>query len=120
VLSGDVHHAYVAEAQFDADLKSRVYQLTCSPLHNYVPRVMKAGFRMSWSRVAELATRGLLGVTARLPELPMSWKREAGPFFGNELMVFDADGRRSTITLHKTRAGEKTPQLHEAHQVRLS
>jgi hypothetical protein len=50
----------------------------------------------------------------------MSWTREAGPFFGNEVMVFEADGRASTVTLNKTRAGDTSPQLHEAHQVRLS
>ncbi|HEX6936958.1 MAG TPA: alkaline phosphatase D family protein, partial [Actinomycetes bacterium] len=39
VLSGDVHHAYVARAEYDdPSVRSRVYQLTCSPVHNYVPR----------------------------------------------------------------------------------
>ena len=53
VLSGDVHHAYAARAQYGDDVQSPVYQLTCSPVHNFVPAFMKVVFRISWSRVAE-------------------------------------------------------------------
>ena len=53
VLSGDVHHAYVAQARFPEPVTSAVYQLTCSPLHNYVPLPMKLVFRLSWSELAE-------------------------------------------------------------------
>ena len=34
VLSGDVHHTYVSEAAYPQPMQSRVYQLTCSPMHN--------------------------------------------------------------------------------------
>ncbi len=70
VLSGDVHHAYVAEAQFDEPVEANIYQLTCSPLHNYVPRAMKVAFRVAWSRAAERFTRMLLGTIAKVPPMP--------------------------------------------------
>ncbi len=57
VLSGDVHHAYVAELDRPADVHSPIYQLTCSPLHNFVPPAMKITFRVTWSRVAERFVR---------------------------------------------------------------
>lgn len=69
VLSGDVHHAYIAEPRWpksDPGLgsgpgtdsgpapggapASRVLQLTCSPVHNSIPRSIRTGFRFGWSR----------------------------------------------------------------------
>src|ERR671917_291709 len=38
ILSGDVHHGYLAEARFrDDNVQSRVYQGVCSPLRNALP-----------------------------------------------------------------------------------
>lgn len=109
VLSGDVHHAYVAEAWFPDDTRpggrpvlSRVYQLTCSPLHNHVPAVMEAAFRVAWSRAADRVTRRLLGVFARVPPPPLAWRRVSGPFFGNEIAEFIADGRHAETVLKRS------------------
>ncbi|MFL6161855.1 MAG: alkaline phosphatase D family protein [Jatrophihabitantaceae bacterium] len=120
VLSGDVHHAYAARAFFPEPIATEVYQLTCSPLHNYVPTAMKFGFRLSWSRFAERLTRGLLGLVAKVPEIEVSWQREAGPYFGNELMTFTAAGRLATVELSKTRAREQDPALHVVQRIALS
>ena len=47
VLSGDVHHAYVAEAALPRAGRPRgSTSSTCSPLHNYVPGFMKVAFRI--------------------------------------------------------------------------
>jgi hypothetical protein len=123
VLSGDVHHAYVARASFDSELVSRVYQLTCSPLHNYVPSVMKLVFRITWSGVTERLTRVLLtvlGLFAGPRRLRFSWRCTAGPYFGNELMTFVAAGRRADVVLQKTRAGDHPGRLHEVERLNLS
>ncbi|MGI9092942.1 MAG: alkaline phosphatase D family protein [Mycobacteriales bacterium] len=101
VLSGDVHHAYVAEARFDRPVPATVVQLTCSPLHNVVPTPMKLAFRLSWSAVAERATRGLLGLVARVPPMTLSWRCTDGPYFGNELMTLRVDGRRAEVRLDR-------------------
>ena len=45
VLSGDVHHAYIARPEYGDDVRAPVYQLTCSPLHNRVPLPMRLAFR---------------------------------------------------------------------------
>ncbi len=37
VLSGDVHHSYAARADFGEAATTRIHQLVCSPVHNYVP-----------------------------------------------------------------------------------
>jgi hypothetical protein len=120
VLSGDVHHAYVAEAGFADAIDSRVYQLTCSPLHNYVPAAMKRAFRLAWSDVAERITRTILGAIVRVPRPTVTWRRKAGPYFGNELMTFAADGRRASVELAKTATGEQDPALHVVQRIELA
>jgi len=119
VLSGDVHHAYVARASFDEPVVAQVYQLTCSPLHNYVPTAMKVAFRLAWSSLAGRTTRSLLDVVTRVPRPKVSWQREAGPYFGNELMTFTAAGRVSMVELAQTRHGE-TEALHSVGRIALS
>ena len=66
MLSGDVHHAYVARARFDVELDPEVYQLTCSRLHNYVAAAMKLVFRIAWSPLPS-GRPGPAGLLAKLP-----------------------------------------------------
>lgn len=110
VLSGDVHHAYVAEAHFGADagVAARVYQLTCSPLHNYVPGFMKVAFRVSWSRAAERIVRVLLGLVLRVPASTVRWSRLAGPYFGSEIAELVLTGRHAETVLRRS-AGDDHP-----------
>ena len=101
VLSGDVHHAYVARAEYGADVAASVYQLTCSPVHNYVPRAMKVAFRVAWSRVAEAVMRFLLDVVARVPHQPLTWSKLAGPYYGNEIATLTLDGRAASVRFER-------------------
>jgi len=124
VLSGDVHHAYVARASFPggnsaAGTDSAVYQLTCSPLHNHVPTPMRLTFQAAWSRVAERSTRAILGVLAKVPPMIMEWSREEGPYFGDELMTMTIQGRSAELLLAK--AGPVSdPRLSEITRVTLA
>lgn len=102
VLSGDVHHAYVAEAHFDQPVESAVYQLTCSPVHNFVPRLMQFGFRVAWSSVAARCTRFVLNRVTEVPEQALTWTREAGPFWGNEIATLVLDGRSASVKLERS------------------
>jgi hypothetical protein len=120
VLSGDVHHSYVARAHLDPP----VHQVTCSPLHNRVPAVMRLGFRLSWSRAAERSVRAVLGRLAKLPGPGISWHRTGGPFFGNALGTIRIEGRQADLALLTTRAAilrdEGEPHLQVVHQQSLS
>lgn len=53
VLSGDVHHAYVAAPDWSRwssrPPRSQVRQLTCSPVHNSIYASIRLGFRFGWS-----------------------------------------------------------------------
>jgi hypothetical protein len=100
VLSGDVHHAYVAEARYPQPVDSRIYQLVCSPIHQGVPASMRLGFRVGWSRPAELLPRWLARL-AGVPPVPLAWSRTAGPFFGNQLATLAVDGRHSHLLVER-------------------
>ncbi|MFE9859870.1 alkaline phosphatase D family protein [Streptomyces sp. NPDC005780] len=103
VLSGDVHHAYIAEpvpsAPSPGDTPAaRVLQLTCSPVHNSIPTPLKAGFRFAWSGAGRLLGR-LLARHGRTGPPSMQWHRTDGPWFGNQLMTLTLSGRKAALSL---------------------
>ncbi|MFE9400774.1 alkaline phosphatase D family protein [Streptomyces sp. NPDC006530] len=109
VLSGDVHHAYVAEPFWPNSVPqptSHVRQLTCSPVHNSVPAPVRAGFRLGWSRMGRalghvLARHG--GVVGPL----FDWRRAGGPWFGNQLMTLTLHGRSARLRLDQARRSRR-------------
>lgn len=109
VLSGDVHHAYVAEPHWRGTAgprpTSRVLQLTCSPVHNSIPGSLRAGFRFGWSRTGRRLGR-LLARHGRLGRPPLTWRRTGGPWFGNQLMTLTLAGRTARIALDQARREE--------------
>jgi hypothetical protein len=120
VLSGDVHHAYAAEALFDEPVRSRIFQLTCSPLHNFVPPAMKATFRVAWSPLARRFTRRLLRMAGPVPEPSLSWRRSCGPYFGNEIATLLLDGRRGEMVLERSAPAGAPEELVEVARLQLA
>ncbi|MEV1018957.1 alkaline phosphatase D family protein [Streptomyces sp. NPDC050264] len=101
VLGGDVHHAYVAEPSWPASgpaPTARVLQLTCSPVHNSIPRYMRVGFRFGWSRTGRAIGRGLAR-HARAAAPRFKWRKTGGPWYGNHLMTLTLRGRSASLTL---------------------
>ncbi|MFD4835110.1 alkaline phosphatase D family protein [Streptomyces uncialis] len=105
VLSGDVHHAYLAEPTHwpaDSAPAARVLQLTCSPVHNSVPASITWGFRFGWSRPAQALGRAFAG-HARSGTRGLKWRKRGGPWFGNQLMTLTLRGRTSVLGLDQAR-----------------
>ena len=100
VLSGDVHHQYVAEARWRRPVDSRVYQLVQSPVHHSVPFSQRSIFRLGWSRLLERVTT-TLGRWGKVPPVPLSWSKVAGPYFGNSLGLLVLDGRTASFSLQR-------------------
>ena len=117
VLSGDVHHTYVSEADFKRPLESRVYQITCSPIHNTIPRLMQLVFRLGWSKGVERVVRQMARVT-RVPPLPIKWHHPAGPYFGNILALLTLDGSSAQVRFEK--ATRRDPVEGEAGHIDLT
>ncbi|CAL9410196.1 hypothetical protein SUDANB58_01627 [Streptomyces sp. enrichment culture] len=104
VLSGDVHHAYIAEPSWPGrGPDARVVQLTCSPVHNSVPLSMRFGFRFGWSAPARALGR-CLARHARAPRPPVRWRKTGGPWFGNQFMTLTLRGRSARLRLEQARA----------------
>ncbi|MFI9765882.1 alkaline phosphatase D family protein [Streptomyces sp. NPDC052415] len=104
VLSGDVHHAYIAEPSWPGGggPDARVVQLTCSPVHNSIPLQIRLGFRFGWSAVARALGRRLAG-HGGVPRPPIEWRRTGGPWFGNQLMTLVMRGRSASLRLEQAR-----------------
>lgn len=96
VLSGDVHHSYAARADFGETSTTRIHQLVCSPVHNYVPGPLKPALKLSWSpRVARVSR--WWARHSGSPALPMSWRNLSGPLFGNTIASLEAEGRHAAV-----------------------
>ncbi len=100
VLSGDVHHTYVSEADYEMPLESRVYQITCSPINNTIPLLMRLVFHIGWSNTVERVTR-FLDRWTRVPPPPIHWHHPSGPHFGNTLALLILDGRSARVRLER-------------------
>ncbi|MFE1075291.1 alkaline phosphatase D family protein [Streptomyces sp. NPDC058783] len=104
VLSGDVHHAYVAEPSWPGRTPdARVAQLTCSPVHNSVPLSIRLGFRFGWSAPARALGRRIAR-HGRCAPPTVSWRRTGGPWFGNQIMTLTLRGRSARLRLEQARA----------------
>ncbi|MEU5914112.1 alkaline phosphatase D family protein [Micromonospora sp. NPDC047527] len=102
VLSGDVHHSYVAGARFaDPSVVTPVHQLTCSPIHNQVPAGIRPLMRLGWSSGPAGATRALAR-SAGVRRPGVRWRKLAGPYFGNAVGTLTHQGRRAEVTIEGT------------------
>jgi len=101
VLSGDVHHSYAAEARYPSPTRSRVYQLTCSPVRNGVPWFMEYVFALGWWR----GLASVLGRVARavgIDDPPLTWSAIGGPWFGNAVSTLEVNGRQARVRVERS------------------
>jgi hypothetical protein len=123
LLSGDVHHAYVADARpadGEPPWESPVYQAVCSPLRNPLDSNEKRAIKVGMTRGAELV--GLaLARAAGVDDEPLTWEISDGPWFDNQVGTLDLDGRRCTFRLDKAvGAAEELPRLEQVAVRRLA
>ncbi|SEC36014.1 alkaline phosphatase D family protein [Streptomyces sp. PAN_FS17] len=115
VLSGDVHHAYIAEPAWPAGTgpDARVLQLTCSPVHNAIPLAIRLGFRFGWSGLARVLGRRFAG-HGWCPKPPIDWRRTGGPWFGNQLMTLTLGRRSARLRLEQARGAARLDVVAES------
>jgi hypothetical protein len=113
VVSGDVHHAYVAQVGFrrGAGATTPVHQVVCSPLRNPLARKERAVLRFAASGAARAIGRALTR-SARVPRPPVDWRVPDGPWFDNQVATLRyADGERPRLRLFKTLPDDREPVL---------
>jgi phosphodiesterase/alkaline phosphatase D-like protein len=101
VLSGDVHHSYVCEADYEPVFATRIFQITCSPFNNTIPLLMRVVFHLGWSKTVERFVL-LLSRWTRVPPLPIRWHHPSGPHFGNTLAELTFAGRTARVRLERS------------------
>jgi len=108
VLSGDVHHAYLCDVAFKpgAGVRSRVVQAVCSPYRNPLAEHERKTIQAGFSDPFTVAARGLARA-AGAPDPGIRWRLLEGPYFDNQVATLRIDGRRATMRLDKTVAGEE-------------
>jgi hypothetical protein len=122
ILSGDVHHGYLAEASFDGtDAKSRIYQAVCSPLRNALPGEKSHLQNVAWTKPAMFAGR-LLSRLAGVETPDLTWRlTHEAPWFENHVATLQLDGRRASITFEETVTDDSgEPGLRRIYASRLT
>jgi PhoD-like phosphatase len=123
VLSGDVHHAYLADVAFprDAGVTSRVYQAVCSPFRNALDAHERHGVKVGMSRAGAAIGRALAR-SAGVDDPPIRWRVSEGPFFDNQVATVKIDGRASTLQLERAVPGEDggAPRLEQLFEHQLT
>jgi len=105
VLSGDVHHSYVARPGWDPPVRVPVHQLTCSPVHNRIQAYLRPVFTAAWHRAGGALGRAI-SRAAGVPAGPMHWDKLAGPYFTNAIATLTHGGRTARVLIEGTdRAG---------------
>jgi len=105
-LSGDVHHAYLAEIGFRAGsgVRSAVYQAVCSPVRNPLDARERRAIRLAMSRPAGVLARALAR-GAGVDDPPVGWRSCGGPWFDNQIATLEIDGRSMVMRLERARPG---------------
>lgn len=101
VLSGDVHHSYAAKAELGPDVVSAVHQLTCSPVHNDMPKLVRPAMKFGWNPPAARLMRSLARALG-LRRPVVRWRKTAGPYFGNAVGLLVLEGRTAHVAIEGT------------------
>jgi PhoD-like phosphatase len=103
LLSGDVHHAYLAEVAFrrDAAVESAVYQAVCSPFRNALDSHERQAIRLALTRPGQALARAV-AKAAGVPDPGVRWRFVEGPYFDNQVATIELDRRRARMKLEKT------------------
>lgn len=114
VLSGDVHHAYVAEASFPGrpGVRSSVIQAVCSPIRNPLSRHERIILGVFQTRTAASFMR-LLARAALVSRPAVRWRFTQRPKFDNQIATLVVSDDAVRLDIEKTRPKEwQHPELH--------
>jgi hypothetical protein len=111
ILSGDVHHGYVARLAFPeaSDVQSAVYQAVCSPFRHPLARREQIAVRAAMSRPGKVIARALArSAHVRDPAAHWSVKR---PIFDNQVALLALNGKHARLRIERPRGDWRDPTL---------
>lgn len=103
VVSGDVHHAYLAEVAFSRGTRavSHVWQAVCSPFRNPLDSNERRGIRFTWTDAGRRIAR-TLARAAGVPDPPIRWRlRHEEPWFDNQVATLALGADHAVFGLDK-------------------
>jgi hypothetical protein len=119
VVSGDVHHAYLAEVGFPRAIKaqSRVFQAVCSPFRNPLDAGERRGIRFTWTEAGRRMARALAR-SAGVPDPPVGWRlTHPEPWFDNQVATLALDDENAAFALDKAVPdGGHDPRLERVYE----
>jgi hypothetical protein len=126
VLSGDVHHTYLAELSFRGEHAghghSPAWQAVCSPLRNPLPGDQRIAHKRAFRRPAR-AVAGWLARRAGVEPEQIDWRVVEGPRFDNHLGELELDGRSAMLRVERAvtpAGGDGDPRLEPLYEHRLA
>lgn len=116
VLSGDVHHSYVARLDTHASGSGHapVVQAVSSPLRNELPGPVRWVYKFADTRPARALGR-LLARSVNVPPPPADWSVTTGPRFGNFLASLRLSDHEAHLSLEQARYHQERPALDLVH-----
>lgn len=119
ILSGDVHHAYLAKARFpsEPEAASPVYQAVCSPLRNPLDKKERGVMRFVWSEAGKRLFRALARA-AGVERANIDWSlTHPEPWFNNQVATLEITGRHARMLLDKADSdGDHIPRLERVFE----
>jgi hypothetical protein len=115
VLSGDVHHAYLAELAFRGSdgVESAVWQAVCSPYRNALDDRERRMIELGDARGPALVFR-VLARLAGVRREPVRWRLVEGPYYDNQVATLTIEGRSAQLRLERT-VGDPESDHRELH-----
>ena len=115
VLSGDVHHAYLAELAFPRSegVRSHDWQAVCSPFRNALDDRERKTIDLGDSRIPASIFRGLARF-AGVDRERVRWRLIEGPFYDNQVATLTFEGRDAAMVLERT-VGDPETDHRELH-----
>jgi hypothetical protein len=103
VLSGDVHHAYLAELAYprSANVRSNIWQAVCSPFRNALDERERKTIDLGDSAMPARTAKAMARLAGVKPE-KVGWRLVEGPFFDNQVATLKIDGRECGLMLERT------------------
>jgi hypothetical protein len=115
MLSGDVHHCYLAEVGFrpGGAPSSRVWQAVCSAFRKELAPHERRAIAFGHSRLAERLARGLAR-RAGVRSVPLDWRVVEEPAFANQVATLSIDGAHVRMSVEQVAGEWRDPQLEVA------